>query len=146
VIVTSKSRYAVMALVELDHRTRGDARPVRLADLARERGISEPFLEQLFASLHRAGLLSSRRGAGGGFAFARPPDRVTVLEVVGALDGAPGIEACTPGACDLEERAGSGALWHAAGAAYEGVLARTTIGDLAERERQLRSGEPMYQI
>ena len=56
--VSSKSRYALMALVELDLRTRGRGRPVRLADLAAERGIPEQYLEQLFASLRRAGLLS----------------------------------------------------------------------------------------
>ena len=144
--VSSKSRYALMALVELDLRTRGEVRPVRLADLARERAIPEEFLGQLFASLRRAGVLSSQRGAGGGFTFARTPDRVTVLEVVEALDGPPGIEECVPGECGLEERAGSGAVWRAAGAAYEGVLAHTTIGDLAERELQVGAGGPMYQI
>ncbi len=85
--VSSKSRYALMALVELDLRTRGTGKPVRLTDLARERGIPEQFLEQLFAGLRRAGLLTGRRGAGGGFAFARRPDQLTVLDIVEALDG-----------------------------------------------------------
>ena len=65
--VSSKSRYALMALVELDLRTRGTGKPVRLTDLARERGIPEQFLEQLFAGLRRAGLAGRppwRRAAG----------------------------------------------------------------------------------
>ena len=144
--VSSKSRYAIMALVELDLRTRGAAQPVRLGDLAEERGIPEQFLEQLFAGLRRAGLLSGQRGVGGGFTFARRPDRVSVLDVVRTLDGTPSLEPCTPGACDLEERAGAGALWQAAGAAYEDVLARTSIADLAERELHLGAGGPQYQI
>jgi Rrf2 family cysteine metabolism transcriptional repressor len=144
--VSSKSRYAIMALVELDLRTRGDDQRVRLGDLAHERGIPEQFLEQLFAGLRRAGLLSGRRGAGGGFTFARRPDQLTVLDVVRALDGTGGIAACAPADCEPEERNGSRAVWSAASAAYEEVLARTTISDLAERERQLRSGEPMYEI
>ena len=90
--VSSKSRYALMALVELDLRTRGHGRPVRLADLAAERGIPEQYLEQLFAGLRRAGLLSGHRGVGGGFTFARRPDRLTVLDVVEALDGAPRLD------------------------------------------------------
>jgi Rrf2 family protein len=144
--VSAKSRYALMALVELDLRTRGDAHPVRLADLAREREIPEQFLEQQFAGLRRAGVLTGQRGVGGGFAFARRPDQLTVLDVVEALDGSPGIEPCSGGECELEERAGSGVVWRAAGAAYEGVLARTTISDLAERERQYGAGGPMYEI
>jgi DNA-binding IscR family transcriptional regulator len=59
--VSSKSRYALMALVELDLRTRGRPRPVRLNDLAGERDIPEQFLEQLFAGLRRAGLVTGHR-------------------------------------------------------------------------------------
>ncbi len=143
--VSSKSRYALMALVELDLRTRGGGRPVRISDLARERDIPEQFLEQLFAGLRRAGLLSGHRGVGGGFAFARRPDQLTVLDVVQALDGA--VDGgWSSGARNAEERAVAGALWQAAGDAYRGVLARTTVSDLAERERQLDAGGPMFEI
>ena len=145
-MVSSKSRYALMALVELDLRTRSSRRPVRLCDLARGRGLPEQFLEQLFAGLSRAGLVTGHRGVGGGFTFARRPDQLTVLHVVQALDGALDVEPCTPGECDLEERAGAGAMWQAAGAAYERVLAGTTIADLVERELQLDAGGPTYQI
>jgi Rrf2 family protein len=144
--VSSKSRYALLALVELDLRTRGGRDPVRLTDLAHEREVPEQYLEQLFASLRRAGLISGHRGVGGGFTFARRPDQLTVLDVVRTLDGADAFEVCTPGDCDLEERAGAGAVWMAAGTAYEDVLARTTIADLAERELLQDAGGPMYQI
>ncbi len=143
--VSSKSRYALMALVELDLRTRAAVRPVRLIDLAHVRGIPEQFLEQLFAGLRRAGLVAGRRGVGGGFTFARSPDRVTVLDVVHTLDGAFATVVCTPGDCALEERESAGAVWLAAGAAYEDVLARTSIADLTDRELELSSG-PSYQI
>jgi len=144
--VSSKSRYALMALVELDLRTRGRARPVRLNDLAGERAIPEQFLEQLFAGLRRAGLVTGHRGVGGGFTFARRPDQLTVLDVVQALEGMPEWDGCITPGCDVEEHAGAGAVWRAAGAAYEGVLARTTVSDLAERELQLGGGGPMFEI
>jgi Rrf2 family protein len=144
--VSSKSRYALMALVELDLRTRASGHPVRLVDLAREREIPEQFLEQLFAGLRRSGLVTGHRGVGGGFTFTRHPAQVTVLDVVRSLDGGVDVSVCTPGPCDLEEREGAGAVWRAAGAAYEGVLARTSIADLADRELEQRSGAPMYQI
>ncbi len=82
---------------------------------------------------------------GGGFTFARRPDQVTVLDIVQALDGAVDGDGSLA-ARDGEERAVSGALWQAAGEAYQGVLARTTVSDLAERERQLDAGGPMYEI
>jgi Rrf2 family protein len=135
-----------MALVELDLRTRGQGKPVRLVDLAEHRAIPEQYLEQLFASLRRAGLVTGHRGAGGGFTFARQPDRLTVLDVVEALDGAPGFGLSRQGAFDLEERAAAGTVWRAAGAAYQNVLARTTVSDLAERELLLGAGGPMYEI
>ena len=95
--MSSKSRYALMALVELDLRTRAAGRPVRLVDLAREREIPEQFLEQLFAGLRRYGLVTGHRGVGGGFTFARRPDQVTVLDVVRSLDGALDVERVHPG-------------------------------------------------
>ena len=144
--VSSKSRYALRALVELDLRTGGEPRPVRIADLASERDLPEQYLEQLFAMLRRAGLLRSHRGVGGGFTFARRPDQVSVRDVVTALDGPLAVAACTEGECDLEDFCGASAVWRQASDAFESVLAATSVADLAERERQLRAGQPMYQI
>ena len=144
--VSSKSRYALRALVELELRTGGAARPVRVVDLASERDLPEQFLEQLFATLRRAGILRSHRGHGGGFTFARRPDSVTVLDVVEALDGPVIVAACTGGECDLEELCGPSIVWRQAVEAFEAVLARTTVADLAERERLLSAGQPTYQI
>src|SRR5947209_953738 len=83
--ITSKSPYAVRALIEL-HR-HGDAGPVPIAELARRGDIPVQFLEQLFATLRRAGLLRSQRGVKGGYSFARPASEITVLAVVELLDG-----------------------------------------------------------
>src|SRR5882724_6928242 len=88
--ITSKSPYALKALTELG-RTGGDA-PVPIGELARRRDIPVQFLEQLFASLRRAGVLTSQRGVKGGYRFARDPSTVTALEVVELLDGPLGRE------------------------------------------------------
>jgi Rrf2 family protein len=136
-----------MALVELDLRTRREQRPVRLADLAAQRRIPEQYLEQLFATLRRAGVLAGHRGVGGGFTFARRPDSVSVLAVVEALDGAPDFEPSAREMSDPRERVTAGAVWRAAGDAYQDVLAHTTVSDLAEREMQLgAAGGPRYDI
>ncbi len=71
----------------------GGAGPVPIAELARRRDIPVQFLEHLFATLRRAGILRSQRGVKGGYSFARPSDEVTVLELVELLDGPLGAEA-----------------------------------------------------
>jgi Rrf2 family protein len=127
--ITTKSPYALHALVEL-HR-HGDAVPVPIAELARRRDIPVQFLEQLFATLRRAGVLRSQRGVKGGYSFARDPAEVSVLEIVELLDGPIG-----PGA--------TGVFADAASAARS-VLAGSTIADVAEREAR-DAGAPMYYI
>ena len=88
--VTSKSRYAVVALAEL---ARAGDSPMPIGQVAERRGMPVQFLEQLFSTLRRAGILISHRGAKGGYTLARPADQITVLEVVQALDGVVGQEA-----------------------------------------------------
>jgi Rrf2 family transcriptional regulator, cysteine metabolism repressor len=131
-VITSKSPYAVRALSELARR--GDAVPVPIGDLARARDIPVQFLEGLFATLRRAGILQSQRGVKGGYSFARPPSDVTIMEVVDLLEGELGAEA-----------AASGPVWTEAADAVRNVLAATTIADVAEREAR-DSAAPMYYI
>jgi Rrf2 family cysteine metabolism transcriptional repressor len=127
--ITSKSPYAIRALVEL-HRI-GDSDPVPIGELAKRGRIPAQFLEQLFATLRRAGLLKSQRGVKGGYSFAKPSSQITVLEVVEQLDGPLGAEA-------------TGVFAEAAEAA-RAVLRSQTIADVAEAEAQA-SGASMYFI
>src|SRR5918997_5757032 len=93
--ITSKSPYAVRALAELA-RT-GAPGPVPIGEIARRRDIPVQFLEGLFATLRRAGILQSQRGVKGGYSFARAPEDVTVLDVVEALEGELGTDAASSG-------------------------------------------------
>ena len=127
--ITTKSPYALKALTELGRS--GDAGPVPIGELARRREVPVQFLEQLFATLRRAGVLNSQRGVKGGYSFARPPADITVLEVVELLDGPLGRDA-------------EGVFAEAAAAA-RAVLARTTIADVVEREAR-EAGVAMYYI
>src|ERR1700682_2974568 len=98
-----KSPSAPQAPAELG-RSGGDG-PVPIGELARRRDIPVQFLEQLFAVLRRAGVISSQRGVKGGYRFAREPASVTVLEVVELLDGPLGRDAQGPFADAPEARA-----------------------------------------
>jgi Rrf2 family cysteine metabolism transcriptional repressor len=129
--VTAKSRYAVVGMAELARSGRG---PVPTATIAERRDIPVQFLEQLFSTLRRAGLLVSQRGVGGGFRLARPPEEITVLEVVQALDGKIG-----------EEAAEAGGIWADGVDALRGVFGAATIADVARRE-EADAGSDMYFI
>jgi Rrf2 family protein len=126
--ITTKSPYAIAALAELGRG--GDRGPVPIGELARRREIPVQFLEQLFASLRRAGMLRSYRGVKGGYSFARAPETISVLEVVELLDGPLG--------------AGATGVFAEAADAARAVLAATTIAEVIEREA--RDGGVMYYI
>lgn len=131
-VITSKSPYALRALTELARS--GGSGPVPIGEIARRRDIPVQFLESLFATLRRGGILQSQRGVKGGYSFARPPEQITVLEVVELLEGELGADA-----------QGSGPIWVEAVHAVRGVLAAATIAEVAEREAQA-AGAAMYYI
>jgi Rrf2 family protein len=127
--ITTKSPYALRALVELARL--GGGGPVPIGELAKRRDIPVQFLEQLFAVLRRAGILKSQRGVKGGYSFARDPSEVSVIEIVELLDGPVG--------------AGSEGLFADAAEAARGVLAGATVADIVERENR-EAGATMYYI
>jgi Rrf2 family transcriptional regulator, cysteine metabolism repressor len=127
--ITSKSPYAIAALAELGRSSGAD--PVPIGELARRREMPVQFLEQLFAVLRRAGIVSSQRGVKGGYRFARDPAQITVLEVVELLDGPLGRDA-------------EGIFADASKAARD-VLEQTTLAAVIEREAR-ESGASMYHI
>jgi Rrf2 family cysteine metabolism transcriptional repressor len=129
--VTSKSRYAVVAMAEL---ARSGERPVPIATLAERRGIPVQFLEQLFSTLRRGGLLTSHRGMKGGYTLAHPAEEITVLEVVQALDGRVGQEA--------DE---AGGIWAEGVGALRSVFSQVTIAEIARREAE-EAGSQTYHI
>ena len=131
--ITSKSPYAVRALAELA-RT-GSAGPVPIGEIARRRDIPVQFLEGLFATLRRAGILQSQRGVKGGYSFARAPEDVTVLDIVEALEGRLGGEATSD----------AGDVWTEAIDALRLKLQAITIAEVAQREARA-AGASMYYI
>ena len=127
--ITTKSPYALAALTELGRR--GGSDPIPIGELASARDIPVQFLEQLFATLRRAGVLRSQRGVKGGYRFERDPSRITVLEIVELLDGPVGKEAA--------------GIFGEAAAAARGVLEGSTLADVIERDRR-DAGAAMYYI
>lgn len=92
--LSTRGRYAVMAMVELAARQERVARPasgkqaapVSLAEIAAAQMLSLAYLEQLFGPLRRAGLVASARGPGGGYRLSRPPEEISISDIVDAVD------------------------------------------------------------
>lgn len=119
------------ALVELAGR--GAEAPTPILEIAEARQIALHVLEQLFASLRRAGILKSQRGVHGGYSFAGAPRDVTVLDVVECVDG------------PLRPAAAVTDIWTDAQRMLADLLEATTIATLVEREARA-AGTLMFHI
>lgn len=111
-------------------------RPVPLADIARAETISLSYLEQLMASLRKAGLVESTRGVHGGYQLAAAPDLVTVGQVFRALEGPITLAECAsevekPGRCKREMDCPSKTFWENMRDNIAQVLDTTTLADLS---------------
>lgn len=82
--LSTKGRYAMVALVDLALAREDEL--VSLAGVARRQNVSQPYLEQLFVKLRRAGLVESVRGPGGGYRLAKSPDAIRVVDVFEAVE------------------------------------------------------------
>lgn len=130
--LTTKGRYAVTAMLDLAlHYDQG---AVTLADIARRQGISLSYLEQLFARLRRNGLVDSVRGPGGGYTLAEPPNKISVAQIIIAINE--NIDATRCGGeknCHGEERCLTHHLWEDLSNRIYEFLNDISLGDLAGR-------------
>ncbi|MDR2095296.1 MAG: Rrf2 family transcriptional regulator [Treponema sp.] len=81
--ITTRGRYALRASLALAKLSNGGS-PVSINQLSEEENISSVFLEQIFFKLRKAGIVTSVRGPGGGFCFAKPPDELSLKEILDA--------------------------------------------------------------
>jgi Rrf2 family protein len=84
-MLSHKAKYGLKALLSIA--ANSQLQPTVAAELSKREGIPRKFLEQILLELKRRGLLQSRRGPGGGYLLARPPEKLSVLEIIRALDG-----------------------------------------------------------
>ena len=130
--LSTKGRYAVMAMVDLA--TNSEGRPVSLADIAERQEISLSYLEQLFAKLRRGGLVNSVRGPGGGYLMARTPEETRVADIILAVDEPIRATRCTPGqpfGCrGNQSRCQTHDLWEELGNQIYLYLSSVSIGDV----------------
>ena len=131
--LTTKGRFAVTAMIDLASR-QGEG-PVTLAGIAERQSISLSYLEQLFGKLRRHKLVSSVRGPGGGYRLARDMGRITVAEIIVAVDEP--LDATQCGGkqnCHDEQRCMTHDLWANLNKRMYEYLDSVTLGALVMRE------------
>ncbi len=111
--------------------------PVPLRKIARDQGISEAYLEQLVSEMRKAGLVKSVRGSQGGYMLARPPEKVTVGDVVRVLEGPIAPTECVANenggeTCRLSPECVSRRVWERVRDSMQEVLDSVTLADMLE--------------
>jgi Rrf2 family iron-sulfur cluster assembly transcriptional regulator len=136
--ITTRGRYAVMALVSLAASSRGN--PVSIQSIARQEAIPEPYLQQLFLRLKRKNLVKSVRGPGGGFLLARHPSAITVGEVIRTAEGKAERVGCRKSGrrCGMIDRCRTQEMWEALESRMEEFLDSMSLSDLFEDRRPVR--------
>lgn len=131
--LSTKGRYAVMAMADLARRQDEPCRAVALADIAARQEISLSYLEQLFARLRRKGLVQSARGPGGGYRLSRTAEETSIADIVLAVDEPLRATRCAEQGkgCMLKgERCLTHDLWDDLGHRIEDYLASVSLADV----------------
>ena len=132
--LSTKGRYAVMAMVDLANRSIG--KPMVLADIAESQEISLSYLEQLFARLRKGGLVKSVRGPGGGYMLAHAPEQTRISDIILAVDEPIRATRCMPGVpsgCRSNKtRCLTHDLWEELGHQIHMYLSSVSIADICE--------------
>jgi Rrf2 family protein len=110
---------------------------VMVKDVAKRQGVSERYLEHLFLSLKKAGLVNSIRGARGGFILSRPPVKITLNDIVRVSEGSLALVHCAADAdsCPRSSTCATRDIWLELQSVLENKLGSLTLQDLVERQQ-----------
>ena len=140
--LSTKGRYAVMAMVDLALQSQGQ--PVALADIAKRQDISLSYLEQLFGKLRRGDQVNSVRGPGGGYLLAREAFEMRISDIIKAVDEPIKTTRCTPGSpegCRTDHsRCLTHNLWEELGNQIDRYLSSVSLADVMENRVYANDG------
>lgn len=139
--VYAKTEYACIAVLELAH-SHDRREPVRIRDIADRHGIPSRFLVQILLQLKGAGLVQSTRGAAGGYQLAKPPDQITLYEVMSVIEGQEPINSSTSTISPVSRVLLK--TWREIDEQQREMLRSITLADLADRLKD--ETEQMYYI
>ena len=141
--LSTKGRYGVKAMLDLAlHNSEG---LIVLKNIAERQQISENYLEQLFATLRKAGLVNSIRGSQGGYVLANSPGNITVGSILRALEGSLAPVECVlekdPASCNRADRCVTKQLWTKIRDSVNQVVDSITLEDLIEDYKKANGKE-----
>lgn len=145
--LSTKSRYGARAMLDLALHYRD--KPVLLKDIAIRQEISLKYLDRILSSLKAAGLVKSLRGARGGFTLTKPPAKITINEIVEALEGPLELVECVNNKdfCHRINICVTRDIWSELGKVMGTVLKTTSLEDLVIRDKKKRRvSSAMYYI
>lgn len=143
--LSCKTEYALLALVELaTHHNTGT--PLQIRQIATEQDIPDRYLEQLLATLRRAGVVKSQRGAKGGYLLAREPWKITLWDIISSIEGLDSPQQSIDESPKSAESTVVAEVWQEARHAAESVLQRYTLQDLMEKRDARQQRNIMYYI
>ena len=135
--LSTRARYGLRAMVDLASRSNGA--PIMMRSIAESEGLSKRYLDNIFATLRKQGLVRSVRGASGGYRLARAAEEIHVDEVVTALEGEILLVHCAQefGGCPKQGVCATSEVWQNASSALRDSLHQYTIHDLSLRQAKL---------
>jgi Rrf2 family transcriptional regulator, cysteine metabolism repressor len=137
--LSTRCRYAVRSLLDLALNSKGDL--VLLKDIARRQAISVKYLESIFSSLRKAGIIKGIRGARGGYMMIRPTEEVTIYDIVFAMQGFIAPVGCVTEtcSCNRSEECVTHELWVKLTESIADTLRSYTVADLVTRHGAARN-------
>ncbi len=133
--LTTKSRYAINALAELLVYARNT--PVRLKDISEKQNIELNYLEQIFRKLRLAGIVKSTRGRNGGYVYASDPTKISIKQIMDAVEEDLDATNCAGASSCFEGRqCSSHKLWDDLNHVVDNYLSKIFINDLAEPQNR----------
>ncbi|GFE57646.1 Rrf2 family transcriptional regulator [Geobacter sp. AOG1] len=139
--LSTKSRYGLRALFDIAYNS-GNL-PTQIQDISRRQEISPRYLEQIFQSLKKNGILKSKRGPRGGYYLSRSPELITVREIIEATEGDVMLVECVASKrkkkenCTFSGHCVTQTVWNEAGVLLNDYLGKLTLTDLCERGQAL---------
>ena len=134
--LSTKGRYGARALVDIA--THQNAGPVNLREISERQGISNRYLGQLMRRLASRRLVTSVRGRGGGFVLSRAASRISLAEIVEAMEGHMNVVECVSNSdfCARASFCPTRPVWKGVADAIYEYLAGITLQELCEKERR----------